>query len=779
MLISQNVKNLVSGISQQAPVLRLPEQLAEQVNGLSAESSGLTKRPPTVFIKSLMPALDHDEAPLLHFVDRDKDLKYFIYFYKNLVYVLDTNGKRYPVIYKDDPAYLETSTPQKTLSVITIADHTFIANKSIVTRMSNEKSPDSFSTQGGMIHVKQGQYGRTYQVWVNGKLVATHETPDGSDKSHTKQIDTSYISNALADLMVASGLKVTKGRGWVQIDGATSIETADGFNNQAMIGFTSTVQKFTLLPATAPNGYTVEITGDPKDDSTAGSYYVSYNATKKVWEECIKPDMAISYEAKTMPHELVRQSNDTFVFQRCSWANRECGDDDSNPLPSFINDTISDIAFHRNRLVLLSGENVICSESAEYFNFWMTTANDLIDTDPIDVSTTTARVNLLNYAIPFSGELYCFSDKSQFVLRADGVLSPKNATLVEVTEFDSNPDCRPMRAGRNIYFTAERAEYTSVKEYYSVQQVSDEKNAQDITSHVPDYIPNGVYQITSNTNENIMLFLTEGDKNCMYVYKYLFVNESRVQASWSKWDMGGRIFGAFFAGSVLYVLVNRGNMHCLEKMNFTTSKTPDFDGEPYRIYMDCKKVATTALYDVNTKTTTFNIYNEYAIETTKDISTMGVVLADGKYSTAEVKDGLLVLQGDYSTQKVIIGLPYQFHIQLSPIYRHSTKEQSIETTLTGRLQLRYIRLNYADTGGFTVSVKYGSGRECKYVMTARNIGENNAILGALPDATGIFKFPIQSLNTNVEINIDSILPLPLALIGFLWEGSFAARSRGV
>ena len=106
MLISQNVKNLVSGISQQAPILRLPEQLAEQVNGFSTEANGLTKRPPTLFIKSLLPALEHDEAPLLHFVDRDENLKYFIYFYKNLLYVIDTKGTRYSVVYKDDPSYI-------------------------------------------------------------------------------------------------------------------------------------------------------------------------------------------------------------------------------------------------------------------------------------------------------------------------------------------------------------------------------------------------------------------------------------------------------------------------------------------------------------------------------------------------------------------------------------------------------------------------------------------------------------------------------------------------
>ena len=780
MLISQNIKNLVSGISQQAPILRLPEQLEEQVNGWSTEANGLTKRPPSVFIKALSPALDHDEAPLLHFVDRDEKLKYFVYFYKNLIYVYDTNGKVYPVIYKEDPAYIETRTPQDSLRVITIADHTFIVNKEIVTRMDSVLSENVWKTQGALVNVKQGQYGRTYSIWVDGKQVAGHETPDGSDKSHTKQIDTSYIVKVLAGQIRDRGYTVDTGSSWLRIRGVTKIATSDGFNNQAMVGFTTKAQRFNLLPSSAPDGYTVEVTGDPKGESDA-KYYIRYDAGDKVWKECVRPNIPTTFNAKTMPHELVRQANDVFVFQRVDWKERNVGDEDSNPIPSFIDSTINDIAFHRNRLVLLSGENVICSESAEYFNFWMTTANDVTDTDPIDVSTSTERVNILNYAIPYSGELYCFSDKSQFVLRADGVLSPKNTALVEVTGFNANPNCRPVRAGRNLYFPADRAEFTTIKEYYSVQQVSDEKNAQDITSHVPNFIPNGVYQIASNTNENIMLFLTNGDKNVMYVYKYLFMNENRIQSAWSKWDMGDRVFGAFFAGSVLYILINRGGKHCLEKMNFTNNDTLDFEQEPYRVYLDCKKRPTTGRYDENTKTTTFNLINEYTLNDATGFDKVGLVGADGTYIEEKAHDGLVVFNGDYSNQNVIMGIPYQFHIRLSPIYLHSqdAKGSNTNTVLTGRLQVRYVHLNYADTGGFTVTVKYHGGRTCTYKMTARNIGLDTATLGRLPDDTGIFKFPVQSLNTNVEIDIDSDLPLPLSLIGFLWEGSFVARSRGV
>uniref|UniRef100_A0AB38ZD22 Uncharacterized protein n=1 Tax=Klebsiella phage vB_KpnP_KP17 TaxID=3116927 RepID=A0AB38ZD22_9CAUD len=54
-LVSQSIKNLKGGISQQPEILRYPEQGSLQVNGWSSETEGLQKRPPMVFIKSLGP----------------------------------------------------------------------------------------------------------------------------------------------------------------------------------------------------------------------------------------------------------------------------------------------------------------------------------------------------------------------------------------------------------------------------------------------------------------------------------------------------------------------------------------------------------------------------------------------------------------------------------------------------------------------------------------------------------------------------------------------------
>lgn len=52
-LVSQEVSNYIGGVSQQPNILRYPNQLEEQVNGLSNEVRGVEKRPPSVIVNKL------------------------------------------------------------------------------------------------------------------------------------------------------------------------------------------------------------------------------------------------------------------------------------------------------------------------------------------------------------------------------------------------------------------------------------------------------------------------------------------------------------------------------------------------------------------------------------------------------------------------------------------------------------------------------------------------------------------------------------------------------
>ena len=74
--ITTTVPNLIQGVSQQSPQVRLAGQCEEQINGLSTVTKGLTKRPPARLIDNLgAVALEGD---FLHFINRSETERYVV-----------------------------------------------------------------------------------------------------------------------------------------------------------------------------------------------------------------------------------------------------------------------------------------------------------------------------------------------------------------------------------------------------------------------------------------------------------------------------------------------------------------------------------------------------------------------------------------------------------------------------------------------------------------------------------------------------------------------------
>ena len=902
-LINQDIKNLVSGVSQQPPILRHPEQLEEQLNGYSSESSGLQKRPPSIFVASLGRKVNDKTKPLVHFIDRDEDEKYIVLFTGSDIEVYDMQGRKQTVKFTEGTKpYIYSEAPRYTLKPITIADYTFVSNIKQVTKMADAIDNKAWETQGLLVNIKSGQYGRTYRIDVNGETIASYETPDGSDKSHTKLIATDYIANKLAEAVEVLGTdyKVVKGSSWLyiqkvgyksitgetlklhpstsipqQVDrfkglmptirvynrtaqtSVTSnktqviidfpnisrypaswqahitydkaaydaffaeiercktdmwevttevssanqfhdiytltytakevpkgetvpysmIESAtvyDGYNNQAAFGILKSVQKFSILPATAPNGFLVKIKGE--EGSETDDYYVAYDEVEQVWKECARPSLKNHIDNTTMPHVLVREADGTFTFKVADWSPREVGDDDSNPEPSFIGDTINDVFYHRNRLGFLSGENVILTRSADFFNFWMTSATKVQDTDPIDLAASDSTISTLYNAVTFDTDLVLFSRNAQFLLTADGTLTPTSANLTPaVTRYEASLKAKPVSAGRNVYFAAERAKYTSIREFFTAADNTDAKDVQDITSHVPNYIPNGVYKIIPSTVENLMLYITEGDETAMYIYKYLFIDSQRVQAAWSKWDMQGAVYGGQFIDNNRYLIVNRNGYYVLERISFTINPT-DLAYEPYRVLLDCKMGYEIPAddYDYNNDQTTVELIDvlSYLYDENEQYS---AVMADGTYVPA--KDGKLVFDGDVRGQVIIVGLNYLFKMVMSTIMVKQANNGSTQALTEGRLQLRQLWFNYADSGYFKVLVDIKDKQVFEYEYASRLLGTRFNVLEAMPFTTGSFKVPVQAKNENVSISVETDTPLPVSFVGAGWIGNYQRRTR--
>jgi hypothetical protein len=316
-----------------------------------------------------------------------------------------------------------------------------------------------------------------------------------------------------------------------------TISIADGFNGNAMKFAKDEIQHFSDLPAFGPSGFVCGIVGSSlKNDK----YWVKSESALNgsvLWKECAKPGTVKSFDPSTMPNALIRQADGTFTFGPMTWDTRDCGDGvDINPDPSFVGHTIADIFFHRNRLGFLSEENAIMSRNGSFFDFFRTTATAILDDDPIDVGASHVKVSLLKQAVPFQDDLLMFSDQTQFRLAGNELLTPKTVSMKPLTEFVSDVDVKPLALGTSVFFSAMRGDWEAMWEY-AIDKATGTPDVKEITSHVPAFIPSGVYKIVGSSNESVVGVLTSGDPSALYFYRYYW---SGNRTSSSQRGSGGR-----------------------------------------------------------------------------------------------------------------------------------------------------------------------------------------------------------------------------------------------
>ncbi|AFK13529.1 tail fiber protein / T7-like tail tubular protein B [Yersinia phage YpsP-G] len=792
-LISQSIKNLKGGISQQPDILRYPDQGSRQVNGWSSETEGLQKRPPLVFLKTLGDNGALGQAPYIHLINRDENEQYYAVFTGTGIRVFDLAGNEKQVRYPNGSNYIKTANPRSDLRMVTVADYTFIVNRNVVV----QKDPNSVNLanynpkQDGLINIRGGQYGRELIVHINGKDVAKYKIPDGSQPEHVNNTDAQWLAEELAKQMRTnlSGWTVNVGQGFIHVTAPSgqqidSFTTKDGYADQLINPVTHYAQSFSKLPPNAPNGYMVKIVGDAS--KSADQYYVRYDDERKVWTETLGWNTENQVLLETMPHALVRAADGNFDFEWLEWSPKSCGDVDTNPWPSFVGSSINDVFFFRNRLGFLSGENIILSRTAKYFNFYPASIANLSNDDPIDVAVSTNRIAILKYAVPFSEELLIWSDEAQFVLTASGTLTSRSVELNLTTQFDVQDRARPYGIGRNVYFASPRSSYTSIHRYYAVQDVSSVKNSEDITSHVPNYIPNGVFSICGSGTENFCSVLSHGDPSKIFMYKFLYLNEELRQQSWSHWDFGEnvQVLACQSISSDMYVILRNEFNTFLARISFTKNAI-DLQGEPYRAFMDMKIRYTipSGTYNDDTFTTSIHIPTIYGANFGRGKIT--VLEPDGKITVFEQptsgwqSDPWLRLSGNLEGREVFIGFNINFVYEFSKfLIKQTADDGSTSTEDIGRLQLRRAWVNYEDSGTFDIYVENQSSN-WKYTMAGARLGSNTLRAGRLNLGTGQYRFPVVG---NAKFNTVYILSdetTPLNIIGCGWEGNYLQRSSGI
>ena len=373
-LISRTIPNLVQGISQQPEILRLNSQATSQVNGFSSVVEGLKKRPPTTYVAKLTGSSLANAY--IHTINRDTSERYIVVLTNGAIAVYAIDGTAKTVVSQTDATnYLASSDPKADFVAVTVADYTYILNKTKTAAMAATTS--TAKVEQAVYSVLQGVNATKYSITVDA---TTYDFTSANT-------NTEAIRDGLFSAMgTISGITLTKignsSFSIVKASGTLATSASDGYGDDASQVVADTVQNFSDLPSPAINNMVVEITGDATN--SFDNYYVKYDSSDDVWNETVAPATKTTIDEDLMPHVLIRTADGNFRFTQVdgssytisatsydvpSWGTRVAGDLDSSPDPSFIGKKMNDIFFHRNRLGFIADENVIMSRSGEFFHF--------------------------------------------------------------------------------------------------------------------------------------------------------------------------------------------------------------------------------------------------------------------------------------------------------------------------------------------------------------------------------------------------------------------------
>ena len=355
-----------------------------------------------------------------------------------------------------------------------------------------------------------------------------------------------------------------------------------------------------------------------------------------VWEEVAAPGIEITIDKDTMPLKLVRvlpgtfsingggsttYSNGAFRFDYPDWGERDVGDDVTNSKPSFIGEPIQKMLFFRNRIALLSEENVILSRVNDYYSFWVKTAMAISNADPIDLQSSSKFPTKLFDAVETAGGLVIFSASEQFLLSsgAEALLTPETAKIGYVSSYGFNPDTVPISLGTTIGFLNSTARQARFYEMAGVS-TTEEPQINEQTKIVGELFPQNTTLVSGSTENDILLFAVDSTlhtaTNEVWGYKWFQAGDKRSQSAWFRWTMPNNVVYHTILDDVYYAVLNTGSTFTLEKFDIKlTSDTPMIGSAPdeNRVHLDTKKTIASGdiTYDTQEDISTFTLGTGY------------------------------------------------------------------------------------------------------------------------------------------------------------------------
>lgn len=725
-LVSTPIPALFNGVSQQPATLRLPSQCEEQINAYGTVVDGVRKRPPFEHVAQI--SATPLSSAFIHAINRDVSERYIVSITDGDLKVFDQDGIEKTVNFPQGKAYLNAVDPTSSFALVSIADYTFVVNKTITvaTKTPPTVQPPTFPDWRFEHYRREGSYAEPPEFFFND----TSGTFKGS-------------KNLFEELPKPGD------------------------------------------PSPPANGDIWKVVG--YDENSFGAFYVKRVGT--VWEETFGPGTSIGLNETTMPWALVRESNGDFTFAPFAWKVRQFGDNVSNPVPSFVGKTLRDVFYYKNRLGFVSDENVIFSGAGDFGNFFRNTVTDLLDSDPVDVAVSSTKVSLLQFAVPFNNNLMLFADQTQFALNVDEVLTPGTVSIDTVTDYEMSTQCRPVAIGNDVYFITETGQYSRVREYY-VEDDKNQTQAADITAHVPRFLPKGIKQLAGNSNEDVLFAISglNGERHRIYVYKFFWNEDGKAQSSWSYWELdpSDNILAISDLENSLFAVIQRSDGVYLEKCDVQSGSVAP--GLTFDILLD-RRCQVVGSYDLTN--TTFTLPYPVPAGTARDnykltrgqffTGEVGSLIDPATYTW--LSDTQVRVPGDESNE-VSAGVGYKMRYEFSEQFMKSGDRP----ITTGRLMLRTFTIYFTDTAFFSTNVApYGNGDNLieeivpaqLSAFTGKELGAASLILGEPQFHTGSYSFQIYGDSTLAEVALENDTHVNCRIQSAEWEALYHNRARSL
>ena len=557
----------------------------------------------------------------------------------------------------------------------------------------------------------------------------------------------------------------------------------------------TSVNDVTRLPNQCRHGYIVKVANARMSDED--DYYLQFIGENNLdgagsWTECPKPgitktltNMPLAIQRTAIANQGTSSEVATFTIKQFTYADRGVGDTLTNPMPTFVGKRINKVLFFRNRLAILSGENVILSRPGTLGtpDFFIESALTVSASDPIDISAASMFPSEIFDGIEINAGLLVFSTNQQFLLSSDDtVLNPDTAKLRSVSTYNYNKDIPPISLGTTIAYIDNSGKYSRMNEMANTSREGEPIIAES-TKLVPSLLPKDIDLLTNSRENSIIIAAKSSSTDCLvYGYKYLTVGERRQQQAWFKWKLNNPVLYHFIINDEYYYLDTDNFLQGIKLIQADTDPSTTFDDVNYQLHIDNHTTVSGGNFDSSTNLTTFSGVSWLSNITTPngdlvvidEGGTPGPTNDQGRYAKCTVSGTSFTVPGNWQGVTLRIGYLYEYLVKFPRIYPTKTEGERSISDVTSSLVVHRIKLHFGKIGLYETTLERVGKDDYTEVYESTILDSYDASRAPYLEEY-IKTIPIYEKNTNVDITLKSSHPAPATLRAMAWEGDFSPR----